>query len=439
MSLRDALSRTLLLMRDEIREDADDDTLVGALTSTTVALVTDHANIASHSAQTAYVTAALMMARSGHSVHLVGPNTELLRLQPPLKAGRVIDQLALTGRDILPGVELQRGAPASMVDVALVLGDSPVSVDARRIVYLNSGPWSGGITNAPHRWTGGEWPIGAMAAAALGAAEAFKVSMRRLAHLFRNPDRISSVFADCGDLAFHVAPPNTVQCAQLGTVDCVSGGAIINAVLYAFARLPEAKGRFRIIEPECSDLSNLNRYMLFLRSAVGGLKVEDLAACCYGTGLQIESVDRRFDRSLMAEIAPMARSVLVGVDHIPSRWAVQEFNPEWLVVGATTHWSAMASFHTQGLGCAQCLHPTDDENVGLIPTVAFVSFWSGLLCTAYLLRHCSRDYLPVTEQQIYLTALRAENPVWSAVPVRPECPTCSGGAAFAIAHGNTKT
>jgi hypothetical protein len=66
MTLRQALDRTLLLMRDEIVESAGDDTLLAALTGTRVALIADAANIASHSAQTAFVTAALLMARSGH-------------------------------------------------------------------------------------------------------------------------------------------------------------------------------------------------------------------------------------------------------------------------------------------------------------------------------------------------------------------------------------
>jgi hypothetical protein len=33
-----------------------------------------------------------------------------------------------------------------------------------------------------------------------------------------------------------------------------------------------------------------------------------------------------------------------------------KFPPRWLVGGATTHWSAMALFHSEGLGCARYLH-----------------------------------------------------------------------------------
>jgi hypothetical protein len=69
---------------------------------------------------------------------------------------------------------------------------------------------------------------------------------------------------------------------------------------------------------------------------------------------------------------------------LPTRCAVQQAMPQWLVIGATTYWSAMASFHSEGLGCARCLHNEDEPGDGPIPTTACVSFWAGLLTAAYL-------------------------------------------------------
>ena len=128
-----------------------------------------------------------------------------------------------------------------------------------------------------------------------------------------------------------------------------------------------------------------------------------------------------FDAIALREIA------LVGVDDIPSRWSVQRAKPKWLGIGATTHWSAMASFHVPDLGgCAQCLHPLDDPRDEPIATVAFVSFWTGLLTAAYFLRHRSAKLgeAPL-DQQVYFTPLRPENPVWALVPRRVNCPTCA--------------
>src|SRR5207249_74234 len=90
--LRAALDRTLLLIRDEV-DDASDEVLLDALMSTKVSLVADADNLASHSAQSAFVTAAMLMARSGHEVHLIAPNLALKGHQPPLPAGNIIDSL----------------------------------------------------------------------------------------------------------------------------------------------------------------------------------------------------------------------------------------------------------------------------------------------------------------------------------------------------------
>ena len=80
--LSEALNRTLLLMRDEVVGTVDDATLISALTSTSIVLVGDARNLSSHAAQSAFITAALLMARSGHRVHLATPDVPLLGAQP---------------------------------------------------------------------------------------------------------------------------------------------------------------------------------------------------------------------------------------------------------------------------------------------------------------------------------------------------------------------
>jgi hypothetical protein len=427
MSLRQALDRTLILMRDEVQESVDDDTLLAALAGTEVAVIADDANIASHSAQTAFVTAALLMARSGHRVHLLCPDIPLAGAQPPLAPGRLITELMRTGADLLPGVQLCSDPPRTEIDLAMALGDSKIHVPARRRLRLNAQAWSGqiGPDGETVRWKAGAWPLGGMAAAALAAPEAFKAAMRKLRHVMRNPARLETVLADMPEVGFALAPPDTPISAALGSFDCVSGGAIIQAALYVLSRLPGVTGRSRVIEPDHADLSNLNRYMMLLQSyaRARARKTEDLARACAGTGLAIEPVNERYEPGRMPSIE-LGRSALVGVDEIPTRWLVQRANPEWLGIGATTHWSAMASFHKAGMGCAECLHPLDDPGTDPIPTVAFVSFWVGLLLAAYFLRHVGGNPAAAAEQQVYLTPFRAENAVHSVVPRRPGCRTC---------------
>jgi hypothetical protein len=427
MTLREALDRTLLLMRDEVHATVTDEELIAALTGLRVALIADAANIVSHSAQTAFVTAAMLMARSGHRVHLMCPPVVLAGPQPPLNRGDLVEELVRVGPDLLPGYAFGPAAPTGDVDIAIALGDSAISVNAARHVRLNASPWSGRLSGetAKEFWDGDWWPLGGMVAAGLAAAEAFKTSMCRLTHAARNPSRIETVFAPATNVVFALAPEGTPVVRQIGTFDCISGGAIVNAILYALARVPGVEGRARVIEPDTADTSNLNRYMLLRCSRLKEVKARDLAAVLADSGLTIEPFPKRYEPSQLPMLLPLANAVLVGVDDIPTRWLVQRGGPDWLGVGATTHWSAMASFHRQGLGCAECLHPTDDPGNAPIPTVAFVSFWAGLLTASYFLRHRAGQTMPISEQQIYLTALRPEHPCWSPVPKRRDCPSCA--------------
>jgi hypothetical protein len=104
-----------------------------------------------------------------------------------------------------------------------------------------------------------------------------------------------------------------------------------------------------VIEPEFADLSNLNRYMLLLHSHLDAQKAKEFEEICAGTGLAIEPVPKRYEAKEVEAIRLRAVA-LVGVDDIPSRWLVQRAKPTWLGVGATTHWSAMASFHAPKAG-----------------------------------------------------------------------------------------
>lgn len=426
MTLRDTLDRTILLMRDEIDNSVPDDVIIAALTGTRIALVADAANLATHSAQSAFVTAALLMARSGHAVHLIAPDIPLIGAQPPLRPGTMIAELLRVGTDILPGVSFSAVAPTAPVDLVVGFGDTPMDVAGQHRIRLNASIWSGALMseNDAAGWCAADWPLGGLVAAVLAATEAFKCTIHKLTSGARNPERIRTVFALTHDTAFALVPEDTPTADYLGAFDCVSGGAIIHAALYALARIPGLKGHARVIEPDTTHISNLNRYALLLRSTSDLPKAKHLATLFHGSGLTIDPLDIRYDQSTSKVLLP-APSVLVGVDDIPTRWHVQRANPNWLAVGATTHWCAMATFHEAALACAECAHPYDDPENTPIPTVAFVSFFAGLLTAALFLQHLSGAVLPAQQQQIFLNAFRSETAVRSPVARRPNCGTCS--------------
>ena len=126
----------------------------------------------------------------------------------------------------------------------------------------------------------------------------------------------------------------------------------------------------------------------------------------------------------------LRKTVLVGVDDIPSRWQAQRTAPDWIGVGGTDLFTVQVSEHRRGTACAGCLHPVARPDSGPIPTVAFVSFWSGLLLAVRLLRLANEDAIAARDQQRLFTTLRPESWGYTAYPVVPAV-ACPVGCAAA--------
>src|SRR5207247_4302046 len=234
-------------------------------------------------------------------------------------------------------------------------------------------------------------PFGALASAGLAAGEAYKAAMRRVRGWASGPTAFDAFFAESESAEVALAPPGTPSpTPNLGAFDIVSGGAIAQAVLYALSRIPGANGEARVIEAQASDLTNINRYAFLRRSRVGELKANHLASLDLGR-IAITAVPVRYEESTLGQIGQLAPHVLVGVDHVPSRWAVQRARPQWLGIGATGDYLASVTHHAPGLPCALCLHADGSDGPAEIPTAAFVSHWAGLWLASVFLRTVSGD------------------------------------------------
>jgi molybdopterin/thiamine biosynthesis adenylyltransferase len=187
----------------------------------------------------------------------------------------------------------------------------------------------------------------------------------------------------------------------------VSGGAIAHAALYALSRIPGVEGHARVIEAEASDLTNMNRYAFLRRSRVGEAKADHLASLELGE-LTITSIPLRYEERTLSMIGPLAPCVLVGVDHVPSRWAVQRTRPQWLGIGATNEYLVQATYHVPGLPCARCLHQDGSDVPAEIPTAAFVSHWAGLWLASMFARRASGERIGPGQQQLHMATLRPD-------------------------------
>jgi hypothetical protein len=418
-----ALDRTLRLMRDELSDKVKDRDLLDALTGSEIALIADAATLKSHACQTAFVTAALLMARSGHTVYLLAHDVPLLGKQPPLNKDSLLSALVEVGLDLIPGIEFRTGLPTHAIDAAVLFGASEWLGKADVVFRAGSTDWRGWISPAREvsQWASDGWPVGALAAADLVASEAFKVAMRKLSRFATHPEIFDELFAKSRRAVFELAPEGTPTRRELGAFDIVSGGAIAQAALFTFARIQGATARVRVIEPDISEISNLNRNMFLRRSRLGVAKARDIAEQEMDS-ISVMPIETRYEGSSEDELGGLMPSVLVGVDHIPTRWAVQRMQPAWLGVGATSHYLAMCSFHTRNIPCAGCLHPHDDAGKDPIPTVAFVSYAAGLMVASRYLYHLGTGQMPSEEQQFIFRPLRPERPWRSRVAPRADCP-----------------
>jgi hypothetical protein len=288
-------------------------------------------------------------------------------------------------------------------------------------------------TGSGARWSDAGSPFGPLAAAGLVAAEAFKIGVNRLRDFASAPKAFDVMFSPAHIANVRLAPDETpVFSGRLPAIDIISAGAIGQAILYALSRIPAVNGDIRVVDPEKSDLSNLNRYAFLRRSLVGTSKVDHLSEISRNGqlgGIRVDASVSRFDDQTYPLLHPLADYVLVGTDDIPTRWRVQHKLPSWLGIGATTHYSAMASLHRRqqienAAGCGQCAHPLDDPGTDQIPTVAFVSHWSGLWLSSYFVRSLIGP-APAQDELVFLAPLRFDLPtaVWIN-PVRrhPACP-----------------
>jgi ThiF family protein len=357
--------------------------IVEALISTRVRLRADARNLSSYAGQTNLVALFALVAMMGIGVELDVPEVRLIGSQPPLRGDELRSALVEYGNDLIPGAYV--GIEAAPADLTFVLGDTPGLVDTS-VRRVSGDAWrcSVQLDGGYGAWQG-TWPFGALAAAGAAAPEALRAAVARMCPVeeIHARYRIQPARAVMRDLTAAGVTGDTVGERQV--IDVVSGGAITNSALYCLARVPSFVAVTRVIEPDSLVTSNLNRYALARRSDCGKPKTTVLMNAVGNDDMVITGVRRRFSESNSSMFSPLAPLVLLGVDDIPSRWAVQRSAPGWVSVGATSHFLGMVTTHGSADPCVGCAHPHDEEGPPQIPTISFVSFWAGLMQARALL------------------------------------------------------
>lgn len=376
----DALRRTTALVNQELfAGKADQGHISDGLISGKARLRADRAALESRGGQSALITAFMLIARLGMKIDLDLPAVPVIDQVAPLRRTLLPDALLDLGGDL---IRRQTAADGDLPDVEFAIGtpsssEIGVSVDD---FSFSVGPRTCGTSCK------GVLPLGGLAAGATIAAIAFDAVIPKIeaatglaAHQPR-PLTGPPAALDLRDL-FPGLSSNLAL--PLGSVDVISGGAITNALVYCFLRLPGLDATLRIIDSDPAEISNLNRYALLRTSQLGHSKVKLLEGAA-AEGLTIEGIDSLFKPETREALEPLADRVVVGADDVEARWWAQQSEPAFLVVGATSNHLVQLTTHLPGTPCAGCLHPVPLPPQE-IPTISFVSFWAGLLQACALL------------------------------------------------------
>jgi hypothetical protein len=371
------------------------------------------------------------LAMMGLQIDLDVPAVGLRAAQPPLRGNSLPAALTDYSADLLPGGSARASATP---DVTFALGDTPAPPGTVRVSGTHWTAAAGALLPGS-RWRG-TGSAGAMAAAAAAAPEGLRAAAPHIAERLERPAP--------ADPRWRTFPGRQVNLdlsryqvdgpVALGEVDVISGGAITNAALYALLRMPAFTAAIRVIEPDVLAMANLNRYALARRSMLRWPKIRALGSF-QTPRISITGLEETFDDTTAQRLASIAPRMLVGVDHIPSRWAAQRAATGWVCVGASSHDFVLVSAHPPRSACAGCAHPRDEDIVGEIPTISFVSLWAGLIEALELAVTAGRA--PASARTTHVWPFGLDNPrgihYLTQAPA-PGCPVgCQASAALLAA------
>lgn len=173
--------------------------------------------------------------------------------------------------------------------------------------------------------------------------------------------------------------------------------------------------------------------MLARLSDVGALKV-DIIRKWAPQLIETETYREQITAETIESYRPLRRSVVLGVDNLPTRWLVQAEWPAWLACGATGDVLVMSSEHRPGRGCVGCLYDRDDGINLPLATGSFVSYWAGLLTAVRILRQAAglAEWNHRQALTVYPHRLDSESALlWRPVPANAACPVKCGSKHLA--------
>lgn len=273
------------------------------------------------------------------------------------------ERLESLARTINPRIEFKHGA-----SVGIALGRQSGRFDTTW--FAGSDGWDALLSQDDPLGTGSSPnPLGAAAAACLAVSRIFNHLL--LQNSERHPTktgavRLSTFLGEKGETPKSVANDNW----QLPTDAVLVGvGAVGNAAVWVLGRSP-SRGTLHLVDHECLELSNLQRYVLAGRADDGTAKV-DIAAPFFSGG--VSCIPKKMTWADFVEKCGYGwQHVLVALDSAADRRSVQAALPAWIANAWTQPGDLGVSVHSRFGGegaCLACLYlpthaaPNEDELV----------------------------------------------------------------------------
>ena len=277
----------------------------------------------------------------------------LARLYPALVVceegdGELADELEALAWRINPRVELS-GRPT----IEIVVGSAGAEPQPWRRIYAGSSGWTGRVSRREPQGCGDSSnPFGAGVAACLAAAGLFRSLFLPEAEAnwdveLTVPDGIGSP-GDGADVE-----------GDVGNLVLAGGGAIGNAAVWALART-DVTGSVGVVDHECVDLGNLQRYVLAEREDEGEPKASALAGIL-GARLKATAFECRLAEYLQKKRHRVG-NLLLALDSGKDRCAAQASLPLRIANAWTQPGDLGVSVHDFLVGaCVSCLYLPDSR------------------------------------------------------------------------------
>ncbi len=405
-----ALTRTLDLLAELLGRERRDE-IDRSLAAARIRLVVERRDLLVPATQAALYVVAMLVVRSGMQLAADLPRAPRLVDLPGLDGDEFGTALGLAVPRMFPGAVLARSRSDTDLVVAIGAVDVPGDHEAIRLGCI------GLRARASRQAFRAAWrpagPLPALAAAGLAGVEVHKRVLRPLAT------------GDAAELlspleASYLVPFAIEGETNLGSLVAISGGAITQNMFLTLAAESRVRATALVMDADGSVLTNANRCPYVLIDQLGLAKVHAIRALMPGR-ISIEPIARHLDAATIDLIHQRA-SIVVGADDIAARHLAQRADPEWLAIGATSHFLAMITEHPVGAPCAGCAHPILGEDVVVIPTISIVSFWAGYLLALRLMARAAGEPYPLRRRVTNFWPLRADRMLEHPLVFNPRCP-----------------